>query len=127
MRAVADLNRVYKDTPALWELDHSPDGFEWIDSDDAFRNTIAFLRKGEDARPVAVVVNFAGIPHEGYRLALPRGGRWREIFNSDAEAYGGSGVGNLGEIEALHEPHYGRPYSASIRVPPLGVVVFEAG
>ncbi|GEK22723.1 1,4-alpha-glucan branching protein GlgB [Cellulomonas xylanilytica] len=127
MRSVADLNRVYRDTPALWQLDHSPDGFEWIDSDDAFRNTLAFLRKGYDAPPVAVVINFAGIPHEGYRLALPRGGRWREIFNSDAEAYGGSGVGNLGEIEALPEPHYGRPYSASIRVPPLGVVVFEAG
>ena len=127
MRSVADLNRVYKETPALWQLDHSPDGFEWIDSDDAFRNTLAFLRKGYDAPPVAVVVNFAGIPHEGYRLALPRGGRWREIFNSDAEAYGGSGVGNLGEIEALPEPHYGRPYSASIRVPPLGIVVFEAG
>ena len=127
MRSVADLNRVYKDTPALWQLDHSPDGFEWIDSDDAFRNTLAYLRKGYDAPPVAVVINFAGIPHEGYRLALPRGGRWREIFNSDSEAYGGSGVGNLGEIEALPEPHYGRPYSASIRVPPLGVVVFEAG
>ena len=71
MRSVADLNRVYKDTPALWQLDHSPDGFEWIDSDDAFRNTLAYLRKGYDAPPVAVVVNFAGIPHEGYRLALP--------------------------------------------------------
>jgi 1,4-alpha-glucan branching enzyme len=127
MRSVADLNRVYKETPALWQLDHSPDGFEWIDSDDAFRNTLAYLRKGYDSPPVAVVVNFAGIPHEGYRLALPRGGRWREIYNSDAEAYGGSGVGNLGQIEALPEPHYGRPYSASIRVPPLGVVVFEAG
>ncbi|MBO3103876.1 1,4-alpha-glucan branching protein GlgB [Cellulomonas fengjieae] len=127
MRAVADLNRVYGDTPALWQLDHSPDGFEWIDSDDAFRNTLAYLRKGEDGVPVAVVVNFAGVPHEGYRLALPRGGRWREIFNSDSEAYGGSGVGNLGQIEALHEPHYGRPYSASIRVPPLGVVIFQAG
>ena len=122
LRSVADLNRVYKETPALWQLDHTPDGFEWIDSDDAFRNTLAYLRKGYDAPPVAVVVNFAGIPHEGYRLALPRGGRWREIYNSDAEAYGGSGVGNLGEIEALPEPHYGRPYSASIRVPPLGVV-----
>jgi 1,4-alpha-glucan branching enzyme len=126
LRSVADLNRVYKETPALWQLDHTPDGFEWIDSDDAFRNTLAYLRKGSDSPPVAVVINFAGVPHEGYRLALPRGGRWREIYNSDAEAYGGSGVGNLGEIEALPEPHYGRPYSASIRVPPLGVVVFEA-
>ncbi len=127
MRAVADLNRVYKDSRALWQLDHSPDGFEWIDSDDAFRNTLAYLRKGTDSPPVAVVVNFAGVPHENYRLALPRGGRWREIYNSDSEAYGGSGVGNLGQIEASPEPHHGRPYSASIRVPPLGVVMFEAG
>lgn len=126
MRSVTDLNRVYRETPALWQLDHSPDGFEWIDSDDAFRNTLAYLRKGVDVPPVAVVVNFAGVPHEEYRLALPKSGTWREIYNSDSVAYGGSGVGNLGEIHAEDVEHYGRPASASIRVPPLGVVVFEA-
>ncbi|AEE46896.1 1,4-alpha-glucan branching protein GlgB [Cellulomonas fimi] len=122
--ALRDLNRVYRDTPALWELDHTPDGFEWIDSDDADRNTLAYLRKSSDGQLAAVVVNFAGVPHEGYRLALPRGGRWREAYNSDAEPYGGSGVGNLGAVDAEPVPHHSRPYSASVRIPPLGAVVF---
>ncbi|WP_028047743.1 1,4-alpha-glucan branching protein GlgB [Cellulomonas sp. URHE0023] len=126
MRSVSDLNRIYSATPALWQLDHSGDGFEWIDSDDAFRNTLAYLRKGVGVPPVAVVVNFAGVPHEEYRLALPKSGTWREIYNSDSVAYGGSGVGNLGQIQAEDVEHYGRPASASIRVPPLGIVVFEA-
>lgn len=124
--SIRDLNRVYRENPALWELDHSPEGFEWIDSDDADRNTLAYLRKGVDTPPAAVVINFAGVPHEGYRLALPSGGRWREAFNSDAESYGGSGVGNLGGIDAEPVPHYGRPYSAQVRVPPFGAVIFVA-
>jgi len=124
--AMRELNRVYRATPALWQLDNTPDGFEWIDSDDAFRNTLAYIRKGEHVPPVAVVVNFAGVPHEGYRLALPRGGRWREVYNSDSLEFGGSGVGNLGAIEAEDVPHYDRPYSASVRIPPLGAVIFQA-
>lgn len=122
--ALRDLNAVYKRTPALWQLDESPEGFEWIDSDDADGNTLVYLRKGIDTAPVVVVINFAGIPHESYRLALPAGGQWREVFNSDAEAYGGSGVRNLGAIEARPDPHYGRPYSALVRVPPLGAAIF---
>jgi 1,4-alpha-glucan branching enzyme len=124
--AMRELNAVYRATPALWQLDNTPDGFEWIDSDDAFRNTLAYVRKGEHVPPVVVVVNFAGVPHEGYRLALPRAGRWREIYNSDSLEYGGSGVGNLGSIEAEDVPHYGRPFSASVRIPPLGAVMFLA-
>jgi len=125
-RCVADLNRVYRDTPALWLRDHTPDGFEWIDSDDADRNCLAYLRTAPGAPAAVVVVNFAGVPHEQYRLALPQGGRWREVINTDSELYGGSGVGNLGEIVADPIPHYGRPYSASVRVPPLGGVIFVA-
>jgi 1,4-alpha-glucan branching enzyme len=124
--ALRDLNAVYRATPALWQLDHSPEGFEWIDSDDADHNTLAYIRHGVDTPDAVVVVNFAGVPHENYRLALPHGGRWIEAFNSDAEMYGGSGVGNLGEIEARPDPHYGRPYSASVRIPPLGAVIFTA-
>lgn len=124
--SIRDLNRVYRENPALWELDHSPEGFEWIDSNDADRNTLAYLRKAVDGPPAAVVVNFAGIPHEDYRLALPSGGRWREAFNSDSESYGGSGVGNLGAVEAEAVPHHGRPYSASVRIPPFGAVIFVA-
>ncbi|MBU4214138.1 MAG: 1,4-alpha-glucan branching protein GlgB [Actinobacteria bacterium] len=123
---VRDLNAVYRATPALWQRDHTPDGFEWLDSDDADGNTLAYLRKGTDSPVAAVVVNFSGIPHEGYRLPLPHGGRWREVINTDSTLYGGSGVGNLGMITAEPVAHYGRPFSASVRIPPLGGVVFVA-
>jgi len=123
---VRDLNRLYRETPALWELDDSPQGFEWIDSNDADHNVLAYLRRDSAGRQVAVVVNFAGTPHEGYRLALPSGGRWIEALNTDATVYAGSGVGNLGVVEAVPEPHYGRPFSATVRVPPLGAVYFIA-
>ena len=125
-RCVQDLNRVYRDTPALWLRDHTPDGFEWIDSDDADGNTLVYLRKAPGVPSAVVVVNFAGVPHEQYRLALPHGGRWREAINTDSEFYGGSGVGNLGGIIADPIPHHGRPFSASVRVPPLGGVIFVA-
>ncbi len=120
---VRDLNALYKATPALYERDFTPDGFEWIDSDDADHNTLAYVRKGLDGKPVVVVVNFAGVPHEGYRLALPEGGVWREALNTDAEVYGGSGVCNEGSIAAQPVPWHGRSYSAEVRVPPLGAIV----
>ncbi|GIG30683.1 1,4-alpha-glucan branching protein GlgB [Cellulomonas marina] len=124
-RSLAALNAVYRAHPALWELDHSPEGFEWITSDDAEHNVLAYLRKGRaGTKPVAVVVNFAGAPHEGYRLALPSGGRWTEVYNSDAEEFYGSGVGNLGAVTSEAVPHHGRAFSASVRVPPLGAVIF---
>ncbi|UZN04481.1 1,4-alpha-glucan branching protein GlgB [Cellulomonas sp. S1-8] len=125
--ALRDLNAVYRATPALWELDHTPAGFGWLASDEAGLNLLAYVRYGADGTPPAVVVvNFAGVPHEAWRLPLPQGGTWREAFNSDSEAYGGSGVGNLGTIQAEPVAHYDRPWSASIRVPPLGAVVFVA-
>lgn len=80
------------------------------------------MRRGRDGGEVAVVVNFAGTPHEGYRVALPSGGAWREVLNTDAEVYGGSGVGNLGEVAAEPVPWKGRAYSAVLRVPPLGAL-----
>jgi 1,4-alpha-glucan branching enzyme len=122
--AVRDLNRFYVDHPALWALDHSPQGFEWIDANDADRNVLAYLRRDDQGDMVAVVVNFSGVPHEGYRLALPQGGTWLEAVNTDAEEYGGSGVGNLGSVQALPEPHHGRAFSATVRVPPMGVLYF---
>jgi 1,4-alpha-glucan branching enzyme len=123
-RCVQDLNRVYRSTPALWLQDHTPGGFEWIDSNDVDGNTLAYLRKAPGTPTAVVVVNFAGVPHEQYRLALPSGGPWREVLNTDSAEYGGSGVGNLGGILADPIPHYGRPFSASVRIPPLGGVVF---
>jgi len=122
-RLVADLNALYREHRALWSLDHSSEGFEWIDAQEADLNVISFLRRGDDGSLLAVVVNFAGVPHEGYRLALPRPGTWRELLNTDSEVYGGSGVGNLGAVRTDGTPFKGRPDSAVLRLPPLGTLV----
>lgn len=119
---VRDLNHLYVDEPALWSKDHDPAGFEWLDSDDADGNVIAYLRRGTGGEMVAVVVNFADTTHEGWRVPLPAGGRWRESLNTDATEYGGSGVGNLGGVTAEPHGHKGRAFSASLRVPPLGAL-----
>ena len=119
---VADLNRVYRDRPALWERDNDPGGFGWIDANDAASNVYSFLRWGTDGSVVACIVNFAGHPHEGYRVGLPFAGRWAEILNTDSEAYGGSGIGNLGVVDAHPNPWHGQPASVSLRVPPLGAL-----
>ncbi|WP_296667838.1 alpha amylase C-terminal domain-containing protein, partial [Demequina sp.] len=79
----------------------------------------------DEGNEVAVVVNFSGVPHEGYQLPLPRAGTWDEIFNTDAEIYGGSGVGNLGQVEAEARERHGFPAFAELRVPPLGVVILR--
>jgi 1,4-alpha-glucan branching enzyme len=179
-RLSRDLNAIYRRTPALWQLDTSPEGFSWIDANDARGNTLSFLRmsaptaptaagggaggtgrgtageyargaardiardaaagdvsgpasgpgsglasadSGEDGRDViACIANFSALPHLKYQIGLPRAGRWREVLNTDAAVYGGSGVGNLGGIEAVPEPYHGRPASAIITVPPLGVL-----
>ena len=120
---VRDLNRVYREHPALWALDGEPAGFEWIESNDADNNVLAYLRRDALNDDVAVVVNFAGLPHEGYRLGLPSGGDWIELLNTDADAYHGSGVGNLGRVTAEPVPWHGRAHSAVVRLPPLGAVL----
>ncbi len=121
-RLVRDMNGVYRDCAALWQLDTSPDGFSWIDANDAAGNVLSFLRLSESGDVLACVANFSGEPHYGYRLGLPSAGRWREVLNTDAGVYGGSGVGNLGMVEAVAEPCHGRPASATLTVPPLGVL-----
>ncbi|MFJ4297289.1 1,4-alpha-glucan branching protein GlgB [Curtobacterium sp. NPDC089689] len=117
---VAALNRVYRDTPALWTHDSTPDGFEWIEGGDAPHSTLGFLRKDGDDR-LAVFVNFSGVPVER-RFGLPAAGQWHEVLNTDAAEYGGSGVGNLGVVTAEDTPWAGRPASAHLVVPPLGAV-----
>ncbi|HJZ00042.1 MAG TPA: alpha amylase C-terminal domain-containing protein, partial [Streptosporangiaceae bacterium] len=176
-----DLNAIYRQAPALWKLDSSPDGFSWIDANDAQGNVLSFLRfpdaplvdavsepasepasdlapdlaseptseptsdlasepasdsasepapdlasdagDGPTARGViACLANFSANPHLNYRIGLPQAGRWREILNTDAIVYGGSGVGNLGGVEATDEPWHGRPASALVTLPPLGVI-----
>jgi 1,4-alpha-glucan branching enzyme len=119
---VADLNARYRDLPALWSQDTSPGGFAWIDANDAPGNVFSFLRWGADGSVLACVANFAGGPHENYRLGLPRAGRWEEALNTDATSYGGSGWGNYGAVVATDEPWHGLPASAVVQVPPLATL-----
>jgi 1,4-alpha-glucan branching enzyme len=124
-RLVRDLNTTYRASPTLWSQDTSPDGFSWIDSNDAHGNVLSFLRFGaqEYGVPVlACVANFSSMPHSDYRMGLPLAGRWREVLNTDAEGYGGSGMGNLGMVQAIPKPWHGRPASASIVLPPMSVL-----
>ncbi len=120
---VRDLNRIYREHRALWALDSDPAGFDWIESNDADNNVLAYLRRDGLGDEVAVLVNFAGLPHEGYRVGLPSGGDWLELLNTDAEIYHGSGVGNLGRVTAEAVPWHGRAHSAVVRLPPLGAVL----
>jgi 1,4-alpha-glucan branching enzyme len=120
---VGDLNRLYRAEPALWEIDGEPAGFTWLELNDAPANVIAFARfsvGGE--RTIVCVCNFSPVPRLGYRVGLPRPGRWREVLNTDAERYGGSGVGNAGAIEAEELGWHGQQWSAELQVPPLGVI-----
>ena len=119
---VSDLNRLYRGERALWSQDTLPQGFGWIDANDASGNVFSFLRWGDDGSVLACVVNFSATPHEHYRLGLPRQGRWEEVLNTDAEIYGGSGVGNLGAVTAEGGSWHGQPTSAIVRVPPLGAI-----
>ncbi|MCI2958158.1 1,4-alpha-glucan branching protein GlgB [Agromyces atrinae] len=117
---VARLNAIYRDEPALWALDNDSAGFEWVDGGAAAQNVIAFLRYDRERRPLLCVMNFSGTPVHDFRLGLPHAGRWREVLNTDAVEYGGSGVGNLGGVEALDVPWGGRSASVSLTLPPLG-------
>jgi 1,4-alpha-glucan branching enzyme len=121
-RLVRDLNAVYASTPALHAKDDDPEGFRWIDANDASGNVLSFVRTDGEGSTVACVVNFSGVPHHHYRIGLPAPGTWTEVVNTDAEVYAGSGVGNLGAVVALDEPSHGLPASATISVPPLGAV-----
>ncbi|MCL6537254.1 MAG: 1,4-alpha-glucan branching protein GlgB [Acidothermus sp.] len=121
---VRDLNTFYRALPALWKSEDDPSAFRWIDANDSANNTLAFARFAPDGSCVVCVSNFAGVPHEDYRLGFPAPGRWREVLNTDAPIYNGSGVGNLGGIDAVDEPSHGLPASAVIRVPPLATVWF---
>jgi 1,4-alpha-glucan branching enzyme len=123
---VRDLNGLYARERALHELDFEPAGFSWIDCADFERSVVSLLRRGaaeDDA--VAAVFNFTPVPRYGYRVGVPRPGIWKEIGNSDAEEYGGSGVENLGGCEAAEVPAHGHPASMEVTIPPLGAVFFK--
>ena len=122
-RLVRDLNRLYRDEPALWELDSDPAGFWWIEPNDADSNVIAFARASRDGERVLVfAANLSPVPRHGYRLGLPRACRWREAANTDWAFYGGSDVGNLGGVEPEPVPWHNQPVSAEITLPPLAAV-----
>ena len=120
---VRDLNRVYKEVAALWEMDHSPDGFRWIDANDADNNVLSFFRANEDgSEHLVCVCNLSPIPRTGFRLGLPQGGNYLEVVNSDAAIYGGTNMGNMGTVVAEAKAWHGLDHSAVLTLPPLGVI-----
>jgi 1,4-alpha-glucan branching enzyme len=126
-RACADLNALYRSEPALHELDHEHEGFEWVDANDFESSALTYLRKARSTGDVLLIAcNFTPIARQAYRIGVPRGGVWREVLNTDATPYGGSGAGNMGGLEATPAPLHGRPYSVNALLPPLSVVVFKS-
>ena len=121
---VRRLNDLYRSHPAMWADDFSPAGFQWIEPNDGDHNVISFLRRDPSGqhKDVVCVISFSGVPHENYRVGLPQAGTWTELLNTDALEYGGSGVGNLGQVTAEELPWHGRNASVSLRVPPLGAL-----
>ncbi len=122
----AALNRLYASEPAMYEVDFQYWGFEWIDFHDAHNSVISFVRRARRKEDHLVFVcNFTPQPYKAYRIGFPESGEYREIFNSDAEMFGGSNMGNGGYLYASDAPSHGRAASASVVIPPLGVVVFK--
>ncbi len=123
---VRDLNRYYRAAPALYQRDFDPAGFAWSDADDAQNSVVGFLRfPSGEGRTLLVACNFTPVPRRNYVLGVPGGGFWREVLNSDATVYGGSGQGNLGGVHAAPLPSHGRPYSLTLSLPPLATVILE--
>ncbi len=122
---VRTLNRLYREHPALWEVDHDPAGFRWLEANDAARNVLAFARYGLGTTPPLVCVcNFSPEVREEYRVGFPADGRWVEVLNTDSTYYGGSDVGNLGGVEAEPDGWHDQPFSAQLTLPPLSVCWF---
>ena len=126
-RWVRDLNTLYRGEPALHQLDCDPQGFEWVDCNDAQQSVISLIRHGKtNPHPLLVLCNFTPVPRHNYRVGVPRPGRWNEILSSDATLYGGGGQGNFGGVTAAPVPWHGRPYSLNLTVPPLGMILLKS-
>jgi 1,4-alpha-glucan branching enzyme len=120
---VRDLNRTYRSQPALYEVDFDPSGFRWLEPNDAANNVLAFARlDASGERPVVCVLNLSPVPRYEYRVGMPVCCRWTELLNTDSDYYGGSGVGNLGGVEAEPMAWHDQPFSALLTLPPLGAV-----
>jgi 1,4-alpha-glucan branching enzyme len=125
-RWVRDLNALYRRENALHELDFSPEGFEWIDANDNANSVLSYIRRCRSSGgEVVVVCNCTPTPRGGYQVGVPGAGRWREVLNSDAVEYGGSGLGNLGGVLASDQPFHGRPHSIVLTLPPLSVIMLR--
>lgn len=125
-RLVRDLNRFYRETPALYEVDFEPSGFAWIDAQDVDQSVISFLRRARDPQEMVVVVcNLTPVIRHGYRVGVPTGGDYAECINTDATHYGGSGIGNLGRVRADAIPLHGHPFSLNLTLPPLAALVLR--
>ena len=125
---IKDLNSVYRRFPALYEVDFSDEGFKWIDANDSFNSILSFVRYGKDkSKPVLVVANLTPVPRYNYRVGVPDDTVWYEILNSDARQYGGSGMGNFGEVVSNPVPYHNEEQSVNILLPPLAVVMFAKG
>ena len=121
------LNHLYRAEPALYELDCDPLGFEWIDASDALQSVFSFVRLGKSTDDILLVIcNFTPTTHLKYRVGVPRGGFWKELLNSDATEYGGSGQSNPKSLRAGKVPAHGRPCSLEVRLPPLATVYFKS-
>jgi 1,4-alpha-glucan branching enzyme len=122
---IRDLNHAYRGTPALYARECEPEGFRWIVTEDAENSVFAWARLTPGANPVVIVCNFTPVPRHGYHLGMPLAGQWREIINSDAAVYGGSNMGNAGEVIACAEAAHGMPASCHLTLPPLATLFLE--
>ncbi len=118
-----DLNKLYRDIPALHELDFNHEGFTWLDCNDASHSVLSYLRNARNGSSVAVALNLTPLPREHYRIGLPKQGLYREVLNSDSDYYAGSNLGNAGLIQSEATPWMGMPCSAEITLPPLAGVI----
>jgi 1,4-alpha-glucan branching enzyme len=124
-KLVSDLNRLYRELPALHDQDCVPEGFQWLIGDDANNSVFSWLRWSKEGEPVLVVGNFTPVPREDYRIGVPVAGRWTELLNSDADLYAGSNYGNGGAAVTEEIPAHGQPLSLQLHLPPLGVLILK--
>ena len=120
-----DLNELYSSTPALYEQDNDPAGFQWINGGDSDRNVLTFIRRDAAGNPLVCAFNFSGGPHTDFRLGVPSAGEWQEVLNTDADTYGGSGVLNEGTLTATDDGIDGQPATLTVTLPPLGAAYFK--
>jgi 1,4-alpha-glucan branching enzyme len=120
-----DMNHVYRSTPALYEVDFDSQGFEWLDCNDANQSILSFIRRDKHGGVVVAVLNLTPVPHHYYKLGVPYAGRYRELMNTDAVTYGGSNLGNQGEVCTMNENWMGQNHSIEIVLPPLSCLIFQ--